>query len=165
MKRLPAPAPEPNASFGAAKPDLSAVGSAKADGKSIAVLAFENLSGDKENEYFSDGISEELLNVLAKVPGLRVAARTSAFYFKGKNATAQEIGQKLGVAHLVDGSVQRDGANVRVMARLSRADTGEQVWSGKFEGELKNIFALQDQIAGGIAENLKLKLSGAMRTA
>ncbi|MDO8544577.1 MAG: TIR domain-containing protein [Opitutaceae bacterium] len=129
--------------------------------KSIAVVAFENLSGDKDNEYFSDGISEELLNVLAKVPGLRVAARTSAFYFKGKNVTAQEIGRTLGVAHLVDGSVQRNGENIRVMARLSRADTGEQLWSDKFSGELKNIFALQDEIAGRIADNLKLKLGAA----
>ncbi len=151
--------------FDEAPVSLPTTRSTPTDAKSIAVLAFENLSGDKDNEYFSDGISEELLNVLAKVPGLRVAARTSAFYFKGKNATAQEIGQKLGVAHLVEGSVRREGASVRVMARLSRADTGEQLWSDKFEGELKNIFALQDEIAGRIAENLKLKLGAAPRVA
>jgi TolB-like protein len=127
--------------------------------KSIAVLAFENLSGDKDNEYFSDGISEELLNVLAKVPGLRVAARTSAFYFKGKNATAQEIGQKLGVAHLVDGSVRKAGTKVRIAARLSKADTGEQIWSEPYEDELKDVFALQDRIARDIAEKLQVKLA------
>ena len=132
--------------------------------KSVAVLAFANLSGDKENEYFSDGISEDLLNVLGQVPGLRVAARASAFSFKGTNVTAQEMGQKLNVAHLVDGSVQRAGAVVRVVARLSRADTGEQLWSEKFDGDLKNIFALQDEIVAKIAENLKLKLGTATRT-
>ena len=80
-----------------------------ADPKSVAVLPFVNLSDDKGSEYFSDGVSEELLTVLQKIPGMHVAARTSAFSFKGKNATAQEIGQKLGVAHLVDGSVRKSG--------------------------------------------------------
>jgi TolB-like protein/Flp pilus assembly protein TadD len=136
---------------------------AKADEKSVAVLAFANLSDDKANEYFSDGISEDLMNVLGKVPGLRVAARVSAFYFKDKNATTQDIGRKLGVSYLVDGSVQRAEATVRVVARLSRADTGEQVWSDKFDGEVKNIFALQDEIAGKIAENLRLKLGAVPR--
>ena len=88
--------------------------------KSVAVLAFANLSDDKGSEYFSDGISEELLTVLQKIPGLHVAARTSAFSFKGKNATAQEIGQKLGVARLVEGSVRKAGDVVRIAARLTR---------------------------------------------
>jgi TolB-like protein/Flp pilus assembly protein TadD len=131
----------------------------KVDDKSVAVLAFANLSDDKANEYFSDGISEELLNVLAKVPGLRVAARTSAFYFKGRNATAQEIGQKLSVAHLVEGSVRSAGTKVRIAARLSKAETGEQLWSENYERELKDIFALQDEIAGLIAKQLSLKLA------
>src|SRR5438132_1553938 len=90
-----------------------------ANAKSVAVLAFANLSDDKGSEYFSDGISEELLTVLQKIPGLHVAARTSAFSFKGKNATAQEIGQKLGVAHLVDGSVRKAGDAVRIAPRLT----------------------------------------------
>ena len=94
--------------------------------KSVAVLAFANLSDDKGSEYFSDGISEELLTVLQKIPGLHVAARTSAFSFKGKNATAQEIGEKLGVAHLVEGSVRKAGDVVRIAARLTQADTGEE---------------------------------------
>ena len=138
--------------------------SAPAD-KSVAVLPFANLSSDKEQEYFSDGISEDLLNLLGKVPGLRVAARASAFSFKGKDATAQEMGQKLNVAYLVDGSVQRSGSNVRVVSRLSRATTGEQIWSEKFDGDLKNIFALQDEITAKIAENLKLKLGASPRAA
>ncbi len=140
---------------GAAQPPLDF-----AHAKSIAVLAFENLSGDKDNEYFSDGISEELLNVLAKVPGLRVAARTSAFYFKGKNATAQEIGQKLGVAHLVEGSIQKAGTKVRIRARLSKAESGEQVWSERYEKELTDMFALQDEIARDIAGKLQITLGG-----
>ena len=90
--------------------------------KSIAVLPFDNLSGDKDNEYFSDGISEELLTVLQKIPGLHVAARTSAFSFKDKNVTAEEIGKKLGVANLVEGSVRKAGQTVRITARVSRGD-------------------------------------------
>src|SRR5437660_569358 len=93
------------------------------DQKSIAVMPFVNMSDDKGSEYFSDGVSEELLTVLQKIPGLHVAARTSAFSFKGKNVTAQEIGQKLGVAHLVEGSVRKAGESVRIAARLTRADT------------------------------------------
>ena len=111
------------------------------DQNSVAVLPFVNLSDDKGSEYFSDGVSEELLTVLQKIPGLHVAARTSAFSFKGKNATAQEIGQKLGVAHLVEGSVRRSGDSVRIAARLSRADTGEELWSenyhARFEGRVR----------------------------
>ncbi len=143
----------------AAKPPLDFA--SEKSTKSIAVLAFENLSGDKENEYFSDGVSEELLNVLGRVPDLRVAARTSAFSFKGSKSTAQEIGQKLGVAHLVEGSVRRAGTKVRIAARLSRADTGEQVWGESYEKELKDIFALQDEIAREVAQKLQLKLGGA----
>jgi TolB-like protein len=97
--------------------------------KSVAVLAFDNLSDDKGSEYFSDGISEELLTVLQKIPGLHVAARTSAFSFKGKNVTAQEIGQKLGVAHLVEGSVRKAGDMVRIAPdslRLTRARSNGQ---------------------------------------
>src|SRR5205823_11419417 len=109
--------------------------------KSVAVLAFANLSDDKGSEYFSDGISEELLTVLQKIPGMHVAARTSAFSFKGKNATAQEIGEKLGVAYLVEGSVRKSGEAVRIAARLTRAGTGEEVWSENFTRDLKDVFA------------------------
>ena len=128
--------------------------------KSVAVLAFANLSDDKGSEYFSDGISEELLTVLQKIPGLHVAAWTSAFSFKGKNATAQEIGQKLGVAHLVEGSVRKAGDAVRIAARLTQADTGEQVWSENFTRNLKDVFAVQTELAETIVEQLRGRLAG-----
>ena len=128
--------------------------------KSVAVLAFANLSDDKGSEYFSDGISEELLTVLQKIPGLHVAARTSAFSFKGKNATAQEIGQKLGVAHLVEGSVRKAGDAVRIAARLTQANTGEEQWSENYTRNLKDVFAVQTEIAQTIVEQLRGQLTG-----
>ena len=128
--------------------------------KSVAVLAFANLSDDKGSEYFSDGISEELLTVLEKIPGLHVAARTSAFSFKGKNATAQEIGQKLGVAHLVEGSVRKAGDVVRIAARLTQANTGEEQWSENYTRNLKDVFAVQSEIAQTIVEQLRGRLTG-----
>src|SRR5437016_4425435 len=131
-----------------------------ASAKSVAVLAFDNLSDDKGSEYFSDGISEELLTVLQKIPGLHVAARTSAFSFKGKNATAQEIGQKLGVAHLVDGSVRKAGDVVRIAARLTQANTGEEQWSENYTRNLKDVFAVQTEIAQTIVEQLRGQLTG-----
>src|SRR5205807_2250354 len=131
-----------------------------ANAKSVAVLAFANLSDDKGSEYFSDGISEELLTVLQKIPGLHVAARTSAFSFKGKNATAQEIGQKLGVAHLVEGSVRKAGDVVRIAARLTQANTGEEQWSENYTRNLKDVFAVQTEIAQTIVEQLRGQLTG-----
>ena len=128
------------------------------DNRSIAVLAFANLSNDAENEYFSDGISEELLNVLAKVPGLKVTARTSAFHFKEKDTPIPEIAQQLGVAYVVEGSVRKAGDRVRITAQLIKAADGFHVWSETFNRELKDIFAVQDEIAGLIAKNLQLKL-------
>jgi TolB-like protein/tetratricopeptide (TPR) repeat protein len=125
----------------------------------VAVLAFDNMSDDKGSEYFSDGISEELLTVLQKIPGLHVAARTSAFSFKGKNATAQEIGQKLGVAHLVEGSVRKAGDVVRIAARLTRTDTGEQLWSENFTRDLKDVFAVQTELAQTIVGQLRGQLT------
>jgi TolB-like protein len=128
--------------------------------KSVAVLAFANLSDDEGSEYFSDGISEELLTVLQKIPGLHVAARTSAFSFKGKNATAQEIGQKLGVAHLVEGSVRKAGDVVRIAARLTQANTGEEQWSENYARDLRDVFAVQTELAQTIVEQLKGQLTG-----
>ncbi|HWY51541.1 MAG TPA: adenylate/guanylate cyclase domain-containing protein [Chthoniobacterales bacterium] len=130
------------------------------DRKSVAVLPFVNLSDDKGSEYFSDGVSEELLTVLQKIPGMHVAARTSAFSFKGKNATAQEIGQKLGVAYLVDGSVRRSGDAVRIAARLARADTGEELWSENYTRDLKDVFAVQTELAQTIVEQLRGRFGG-----
>jgi TolB-like protein/Tfp pilus assembly protein PilF len=126
--------------------------------KSVAVLAFTNLGEDKGDENFSDGISEELLNVLAKVPGLRVTARTSSFFFKGRNLPMAEIAQKLNVGYLIEGSVQRAGDRVRISAQLVRAADGTSLWSEHFDRELKDIFALEDEIAGYVATNLSLKL-------
>jgi len=132
--------------------------SADLDDKSVAVLAFANLSDDKDNEYFSDGISEELLNVLAKIPGLKVTARTSAFHFKGKDTPIPEIAKQLGVAYVVEGSVRKQGTKVRITAQLIKAADGFHVWSDTFTRELKDIFAVQDEIAGLIAKNLELKM-------
>jgi TolB-like protein/Tfp pilus assembly protein PilF len=139
---------------------LSSESNASPNEKSVAVLAFSNLSDDKGSEYFSDGISEELLTVLQKIPGLHVAARTSAFSFKGKNATAQEIGQKLGVAHLVEGSVRKAGDVVRIAARLTQANTGEEQWSENYTRNLKDVFAVQTELAQTIVEQLRGQLTG-----
>jgi serine/threonine-protein kinase len=130
----------------------------RAEQNSVAVLAFDNLSGDKDNEYFSDGISEELLTVLQKIPGLHVSARTSAFSFKDKKATAQEIGEKLGVANLVEGSVRKAGDTVRIAARLSRAATGEQLWSESYTRNLKDVFAVESELAQTIVGQLRGQL-------
>jgi len=137
---------------------------AKIDDKSVAVLAFANLSDDKANEYFSDGISEELLNVLAKVPGLKVTARTSSFHFKGKDTSIPEIAQQLGVAYVIEGSVRKQGDKVRITAQLIKAADGFHMWSDTFTRDLKDIFAVQDEIAGLIAQQLQLKL-GETKTA
>ncbi len=131
------------------------------DPKSVAVLAFANLSNDPENEYFSDGIADELLTVLQKIPGLRVAARTSAFSFKGKNATAKEVGEKLGMAHVVEGSVQKSGQRVKITARLSRAATNEEIWSESY-GPLQSsdVFVTQSELAQKIVAKLRGQLTG-----
>ncbi len=130
------------------------------DQKSVAVLAFANLSDDKANEYFSDGISEELLNVLAKVPKLKVTARTSSFSFKGQNVPIPEIAQKLGVAYVVEGSVRKAGSKVRITAQLIKAADGFHVWSETYDRELKDIFAVQDEIAKNILGVVKGSLLG-----
>ena len=139
---------------------LPAAPASAPDQKSVAVLPFVNLSDDKGSEYFSDGVSEELLTVLQKIPGLHVAARTSAFSFKGKNATAQEIGQKLGVAHLVEGSVRKAGDSVRIAARLTRADSGEDLWSENYTRDLKDVFAVQTELAQTIVEQVRGRFAG-----
>ena len=133
--------------------------------KSIAVLAFADLSEGAGNAYFADGISEELLNVLAKVPALKVAARTSAFHFKGKDTPIPEIARQLGVAYVVEGSVRRAGERVRITAQLINAGDGFHVWSESYDRELKDVFALQDEIAGIIAGKLQLTLGASGRAA
>jgi len=137
----------------------ASVAPASRDEKSVAVLAFANLSEDKSNEYFSDGVSEEVLNVLAKVPGLKVSARTSAFYFKGRNVPIAQIAQQLGVAYVVEGSVRKAGDKVRITAQLIKAADGFHVWSETFTRDLKDVFAVQDEIARLIAQALEVKLA------
>ncbi|MBI5767448.1 MAG: hypothetical protein HZA93_06600 [Verrucomicrobia bacterium] len=130
------------------------------------MLAFDNLSDDKSAEYFSDGISEELLNALSRVPGLKVPARTSAFHFKGKNTPIPEIAKQLGVAYIVEGSVRKLGDQITITAKLINAADGFQVWSsGNIIRELRNILSVQEEIAGLIAANLQLKLGESARTA
>ncbi len=141
----------------AASPSTSSAPSVVTD-KSIAVLPFADLSEARNSEYFSDGVSEELLNVLAKVPGLRVAARTSAFFFKGKNLPIPEIAAKLNVAYVVEGSVQRSGDRVKITAQLIKASDGFHVWSDTFTRNAKDVFAVQEEIAGLITQQLSLKL-------
>jgi len=130
-----------------------------ATGPSVAVLPFVNISGDPENEYFSDGLSEEILNALAQVPGLRVPARTSSFFFKGKTQDVARIAQALRVATLLEGSVRKAGGRVRITAQLVNAADGYHLWSQTFERELKDVFAVQDEIATAIAGALKLRLA------
>ena len=129
-----------------------------ADPNSIAVLPFANTSGKPEEDYFSDGMTEELLNVLAKIPKLNVVARTSVFEFKGKGGDVREIGRKLGVSHIVEGSVRRQGEQVRVTAQLVRVADGFHLWTESYDRELKNVFALQDDIAKQVARQLQAKL-------
>src|SRR5205823_1080231 len=126
--------------------------------KSIAVLPFNDLSPAKDHDYFSEGIAEELLGALAKVDGLRVAARRSSFWFKGKEAELSEIAAKLNVEHVLEGSIRRDGNRVRVTAELIDACDGFTRWSETYERELHGIFALQDEITRSIVDALKLKL-------
>ncbi|MEL7001325.1 MAG: tetratricopeptide repeat protein [Bacteroidota bacterium] len=127
--------------------------------KSIAVLPFINISNDPENEYFSDGITEELINALATVEGLRVTSRTSSFAFKGKVMDAREIGQQLNVQSILEGSVRKSGNKVRVTAQLINSGDGYHVWSKNFDGVLEDIFDLQDEISRKIAHSLREKLS------
>jgi TolB-like protein/Tfp pilus assembly protein PilF len=128
--------------------------------KSIAVLPFVNMSADQEQEFFADGVAEELLNQLAKVHGLRVIARTSSFSFKGKNADVATIAGALHVAHLLEGSVRRSGNRLRISAKLVRAADGSELWSETYDRQMEDIFAMQDEIAGAVVGELKLKLLG-----
>jgi len=125
---------------------------------SIAVLPLVNLSSDREQEYFSDGLTEELLNLLAKVPGLQVAARTSAFAFKGKNEDVAQIGQKLHVANVLEGSVRRSGDQIRITTQLINAKDGYHLWSETYDRKIADVFAVQDEIASAVVRALKLKL-------
>ena len=126
--------------------------------KSIAVLPFVNMSSDPEQEYFSDGISEEILNSLAKIKKLKVAGRTSSFAFKGQNQDLRQIGDTLGVEHILEGSVRKSGAQVRITAQLIQVDDGFHLWSETYDRELTDVFAIQDEIANAILAQLKTAL-------
>ncbi len=136
----------------------------KTPAKSIAVLPFVNMSEDANNEYFSDGISEEILNALAKVADLKVAGRTSSFAFKGENQDLRVIGAALNVSHILEGSVRKAGNRVRVTAQLIKVDDGYHVWSENYDRELDDIFAIQDEISAAILNQLKAHLIGGETT-
>ena len=138
---------------------IEIVGSSVSSEKSIAVLPFHNLSAGKDDTYFGDGIAEELLGALAKVDGLRVAARRSSFSFKHREADLAEIASRLNVEHVLEGSVRRDGNRVRVTAALIDARAGFTIWSETYEREMHGIFVLQDEITCAIVNTLKLKLA------
>ena len=130
------------------------------DARGIAVLPLVNTSGDPANEYFSDGLSEELIAVLAKIPDLKVIGRSSSFLFKGKSDDSKTIGEKLGVGNLIEGSVRKQGDRVRIVAELINAVDGRSLWSETYDRELKDIFAVQNEIATAVADQMKVKLLG-----
>jgi TolB-like protein/Flp pilus assembly protein TadD len=130
-------------------------------GRSIAVLPFENFSGDKENEYFADGLADTLLHKLAQISDLKVIARNSSFQFKGSNKDVREIGEILGVATILEGSVQRSGEQIRIIAQLVRTDDGAHIWSQSFDGSTGDIFDLQDQVTSNIVDQFQLSLTAA----
>ena len=126
--------------------------------RTVAVLPFVNASGDPANEYSPDGMTEEILNSLARSPNLRIAARTSSFQFKGRTTDIKEIAEKLGVAAIVEGSVRRNGTRLRVSAELIQASDGYQIWSESYDRQLTDVFAVQDELAHAIAHALSVRL-------
>ena len=128
--------------------------------KSVAVLPFVDMSEKKDHEYFSDGMAEELIDMLTKIPDLRVPARTSSFYFKGKQATIADIAKALNVSYVLEGSVRTSGKTLRVTAQLIRADNGYHIWSETYDRQLDNVFEMQDEIAGAVVKALKMSLLG-----
>ena len=127
---------------------------------SIAVLPFVNMSSDAEQEYFSDGLSEELLNLLAKIPELRVTSRSSAFFYKGKDIKITDVGRELNVANVLEGSVRKSGNTIRVTAQLIRVVDDVHLWSESYDRSLEDVFAIQDEIAANVVEQLKVELLG-----
>jgi TolB-like protein/Tfp pilus assembly protein PilF len=132
---------------------------------SIAVLPFVNMSPDTNDEYFSDGLTDELINHLAKLPGVKVAARSSAFQFKGKNEDLRLVGRKLGVDNVLEGTVRKEGDHARITAELIKASDGFQLWSETYDRQIKDIFAVQDEIARSATEALQIRLLGTDRVA
>ncbi len=150
---------EPTAAIESSPQQPAAVEAAEPD-NTIAVLPFVNMSSDAEQEYFSDGLSEELLNLLARIPELQVAARTSSFSFKGKDVAIPEIASQLKVAHVLEGSVRKHGDQIRVTAQLIRADNGYHLWSETYDRRLDNVFQIQEDIADAVVDALKITLLG-----
>jgi serine/threonine-protein kinase len=128
--------------------------------KSIAVLPLANMSADPENEYFADGMTEEIINALGRVPGLQVASRSSCFAFKGKQVDIREVGEKLGVTTVLEGSVRKVGNRIRITTQLVNVDSGYHLWSETYDRQLEDVFAIQDEISRAIVEALKLRLGG-----
>ncbi|HJQ10755.1 MAG TPA: protein kinase [Gemmatimonadaceae bacterium] len=153
------------ASIGQAAPARTGEHSRVAEQPSIAVMPFANMSADPENEYFSDGITEEILNALASIPALKVASRTSSFALKGKQVGIGDIGRQLNVKTVLEGSVRRAGQKVRITAQLINVSDGYHVWSERYDRDLEDVFAIQDEIARTIADRLKLKLTTAENVA
>ena len=161
---IPEHAPAAAATAALAEPGQTAVedsgGAPAANSLSIAVLPFVNMSGDPDNEYFSDGLSEELLNTLVQIRDLKVTGRTSSFAFKGQNLDLREIGERLNVANVLEGSVRKSENRVRITAQLVKTDDGYHLWSETFDRELDDIFAIQQEIAEEVARALSLTLLG-----
>jgi serine/threonine protein kinase len=139
---------------------VSAVGYAASTVKSVAVLPFANMSADPENEYFSDGMTEEIINVLGNVPGIQVASRTSSFAFKGKDVDVRQIGKTLGVGTVLEGSVRKVGRRIRITAQLTDVTNGYSLWNKTYDRQLEDVFAIQGEISRAIAGALKVKLVG-----
>ncbi len=161
LARVPADRYASALEFSAALAGESGAVTTMADRAAIAVLPFANMSTDPENEYFSDGITEEVINAIAEIPGLRVTARTSAFQFKGKEYDIREIGRKLSVSTILEGSVRKAGNRVRVTAQLINVADGYHLWSERFDRDLEDVFAIQDEISLAIAERLKSEFAPA----
>ncbi len=168
VERTPAlPAVSTTAAGDAPKPVAEPMHSPneQSDRRTIAVLPFVNMSGDPDNEYFSDGISEEILNLLTKLPQLKVSSRTSSFVFKGKEVNIPTVVRELGVSTILEGSVRRAGDHVRITAQLIETRTDSHLWSETYDRELKDVFAIQDDIARSIVEALRITLSPKERRA
>jgi len=128
--------------------------------RSVAVLPFADMSEKKDQEYFADGMAEEIINLLAQVSDLRVPARTSSFYFRGKSTKVPDIARELGVAHVLEGSIRRSGNHLRVTAKLVRADNGYHLWSETYDRDLHDVFKVQDDIANAVVQALQITLMG-----
>src|SRR6202049_406399 len=165
LRKLPASRFQTMNEVRAALEQATATAATAAKTPSIAVLPFANMSADKENEYFSDGLAEEILNLLAKIPGLKVIARTSAFAFKGKEQDIRKIAETLNVGTILEGSVRRDGNRIRVTAQLIEAETGTHLWSERYDRDMTDVFAIQDEIAQAISEALKVRMDPPERAA